>query len=142
MSSDGHWNWTFKGFVDEGGTNVVQAWYDGATADVRAEFDVLLLGLRHCSHNEWSQRGQSKNLQGNRFRGLTELRFTVRKVRYRPIGMFRPLQTFCLLTVATKQDFNAQCERARKRRALVESDPGGYSYESDCLSHVTRKAER
>ena len=134
------WNWTFKGFRDRRG-NRIQIWYDKQLPEVHAEFDLMLKALRNRSHIEWSTMGRSKDLRGKQNRGLIELRFEVNRVPYRPIGMFAGgQQTFTVLTVAMKFDFDAQCATARERKALVESNPGEYANESNCLFDITRKA--
>ena len=139
MSNDQVWNWTFLGFVDNRGYNVAQTWYGSEQGAVQAEFDLLLRTIRQRSNVEWSQMRASTNLKGN-YQGLTELKFTVNKVRYRPVGFFGPTkQTFTILTVATKQNFDAQCKIALKRKPIVISNPGDFSNECNCLSDITRK---
>lgn len=138
MSDDQEWNWTFEGFADQHG-NIIQTWYDGESPDVQVEFDLTLKMLRQRSNNQWSELGKSTKLKGE-FREFTELKFKVNKVHYRPIGIFSHSQTFTILAIATKHNFDAQCRKALTRKRLVENNPGAYSNESDCLSDIIRKA--
>ena len=140
MAESQVWNWTFRGYVDSRGYNVAQVWYDSELGAVRAEFDTLLNSIRQRSHIEWPRMRASTNLVGNG-QGLTELKFHVNKVQYRPIGFFGPAkQTFTILIVATKPDFDAKCTVAQKRKVTVISNPGVNSNECDCLSDITREA--
>ena len=133
------WSWTFRGYLRQG-ENIVQAWYDHQTAAVRAEFDLLMQTLRSRSQHDWADIGASKPLKGAG-KGLIELRFTVEKVRYRPIGFFGVgQQVFTILTIATKHDFDQQRARAATRKPLVQANPGANSDECDCLRSITRKA--
>lgn len=142
MPRQPNWNWTFKGYVDQRADRL-QVWYDAQDGNVRAEFDWLLKRLRNRSKEDWSTLGSCKKLRGSENRGLFELRFEAQRVPYRPIGMFGiGEQTFTLLTVARKHDFDTECATARTRRSLVTQSPGTYSHESPCLSDFTKPATR
>lgn len=142
MSDDQNWNWIFKGFTDSNKNDLIQNWYEDQTPAVRAEFDLLIQGIRNRSHREWSAMGDATALKGEN-QGLLELRFKVEKVRHRPIGIFGPEKmAFTILAFALKSDFSAKCKLARNRKKLVESNPGEYTNESSCLSELTGKTPR
>ncbi len=143
MTYDQNWNWIFKGFADSNKNDLIQNWYEDQTPAVSAEFDLLIQGIRTRSNIEWSEMGDAKSLKGKNNQGLIELRFTVEKVRHRPIGIFGPeRRTFTILAVAVKADFDAKCKLARNRKKLVESNPREYTNESSCLSELTGKTSR
>ena len=139
VSPQPQWNWTFKGFIDRRGDHI-QIWYDKASEDVRAEFDVLLKSIRNRPNADWSDMKRSRALSGKHVRGLVELKFEVERLPYRPLGIFAEgRQTFVILTVAMKSNFDRECATAMTRKGLVEGSPGAYSYDSKCLSDITRK---
>jgi len=139
MSIDVFWNWTFKGFLSQGG-NVVQVWYERQQEEVQADFSFTLKTLRTRSPQDWGEMKKARRLKGE-FKTLTELKFETNRNPYRPIGfMGVGRQTFTILAVATKHDFNRECAKALTRQSLVIQNPGANSDESDCLSDITRKA--
>ena len=139
MNNDLNWNWIFKGFLSQR-RNTIQIWYDAQTEDVQNDFSFLIKTLRTRSPEEWGNMKMSKILRPP-FKPLTELRFETNRIPYRPVGFSGVgRQTFTILTVATKQNFDRECKRALQRLSLVQQDPGEYSNESDCLSDITRKA--
>lgn len=139
MNSEALWNWTFKGFVSHRG-NVVQIWHDTQEANVQTDFGYLLKTLRTRSPEEWHNMKMARTLHGN-FRPLTELKFKTNLIPYRPIGFFGVgRQTFTILAVATKHDFDNECVKALKLKSYVLNNPGACSNESDCLSDITGKA--
>lgn len=130
-------NWTFKGFITTRG-NIVQLWHDQQTEDIQIDFGFTLKTLRTRSPQEWGEMKMATKLKG-KFDSLTELRFKTNRFPYRPVGFFGVgRQTFTILVIATKHDFDKECTRALNLRLLVEQNPGAYSDESDCLSEIVR----
>ena len=138
MAAAHDWNWTFRGFVNDRGENVAQVWYDSQLGAAQSEFEILLSTIRHSPVTEWSPMGNSTYLSGEK-KKLLELKFKAANERYRPIGVFGNVrQTFIILAIANKHDFNELRKKSLNRAVLVANNPGVYSNECDCLSGFTR----
>src|SRR5258708_5055423 len=94
-------HWRFKDFCSETGGSLMQEWYAEQEAAVQADFDVIVNIL--AATQDWSDRKDCQPLR-RRHTGLWEIRFTVNKVRYRPVGFFGPSSgEFTLLLGCTKE---------------------------------------
>ncbi len=121
------WEWVFKSFVTSRNQSVVEDWYGSQVPDVRAAFDISLRYLSKQPPSNWVRPyvGTLKR----QCAGLWEIRFTVEKVRYRPIGFFGPVRMeFTIVAFATEKGGSfvpaGICESALKRKEEVISDPG------------------
>lgn len=104
----------------------MEDWYNGLSDGGQAAFDTTLEYLCQRQHHEWG-RPEYAPLTG-KLAGLGELRFSVAKLEYRPIGCFGPgRSTFTILIGATKKgrqyDPRSALDTAIERRAAVLSTP-------------------
>ncbi len=118
--------WTFRCFISTGGGNVIKEWYQSEPATVRSAFDTSLKYLRDQPHDKWVR--PFTGILSRECAGLVEIRFTVNKVRYRPIGFFGPNRMeFTLVFCATEKDRKFvppnTCQIALERKAIVLLDP-------------------
>lgn len=78
-------HWQFEDYCSESGNNLIQEWYAAQDETVQAEFDTTLNVL--AATGNWDGRKDFQRLK-KRHAGLCEIRFTIKKVRYRPVGFF------------------------------------------------------
>ena len=119
-------SWIFGSFVSDGGASIVHDWYDAQLPALRAAFDMALRYLRDQPPANWVRPyvGTLKR----ECSGLVEIRFTVEKVRHRPIGFFGPgRMVFTILAFATEKDSKLApatvCETALRKKAQVVYEP-------------------
>ena len=120
-------HWRFLDYHSESGTNLIQEWY--ARQDEReADFDVILNVL--SATQNWNGRKDCRPLKRSHA-GLWEIRFTVNKIRYRPVGFFGPGSgEFTLLLGCSKRirgnytPSNAFDLALELRRKLIEEGKG------------------
>ena len=123
---NGFHRWTFRAFTSDGGRSVIQDWYDVQSAGVRAAFDTALKHLRDQPPSNWVR--PFIGTLGKKCEGLMEIRFTVEKVRHRPIGFFGPKRMeFTVLAFAVEKDRKfvppTTCQIALERKELIVNDP-------------------
>jgi hypothetical protein len=118
--------WTFLDYVDTNGCNQIEAWLEslpkGAQTPVRAK---LLAILTFASAQQQLRPPRFKVLQG--MEGMLEIRFTERRVAYRPLACHGPGRgEVTLLAGATKRNNQYRppgvFETADRRRAEALSD--------------------
>jgi hypothetical protein len=94
-------NWRFLNYCTEEGRNLFREWYEEQDAAVQAEIDTIIIVLRATL--DWKGRKDCLPLK-KRHAGLWEVRFTVNKIRYRPVGFFGPKSgEFTLLLGCSKK---------------------------------------
>ncbi len=85
--------WTFYDFVDLYGTNVIREWLDSLPgverAKATAQLDMVLNVLRALPQAQWKEP-YWKSMTGKGWGGIYEVRFRVKKVRYRVFACFGP----------------------------------------------------
>ncbi len=72
-------------YYSPAGNNLIEGWYQDLPEEAQAEFDVALKTLSIAE--DWKGMSEFKNLGRS---GLCEIRFSARKVQYRPAGFFGP----------------------------------------------------
>jgi len=118
--------WTFKGFLDERGVNVIDAWYENEIAvKAQARFDKILEHFRDSPLPSWGGN-YFKPLVGHE--GIYEVRFTVQNIVHRPLGCFAPSnRDFTFLIGAFEQGDvfipKSAPDIAEKRRDIIINDP-------------------
>lgn len=117
--------WTFKGYLDERGVNVIDTWYENELpVAAQARFDKILEHFRDSPLTSWG---------GNHFfpltghKGIYEVRFIVQNILYRPLGCFAPLKAdFTFLIGAYEQGDAFVPKRApdiaEQRRDIIIKD--------------------
>lgn len=99
--------WTFKGFVDEGGSNIIDNWYkDELATKAQIKLDWIIELFKSRPHNQWIAK-YFKKLRG--YDNLYEIRFKDGKdnIVYRPLGSFTPFKgdfTFTIGTTKKRKD--------------------------------------
>jgi len=122
----------FKCYVDAGGDDVIDDWYNELPAKAQAKFDTLLEHFRDNPNTKWGSN-HFKPLVG--YDGIFEIRFQVLNVLYRPLGCFGPQQAeFTFLIGAREQGDrfvppNA-LEQAVARKMTIRLD-GNRAHECD-----------
>lgn len=116
--------WVFKSYLTESGEHgrdVINDWYNDLPVKAQAKFRVVLEQLRD-KPLPWPQV-LSKPLE----QGISELRFKINKILYRPLGFFGPDNgEFTLVMPAREQgdEFiprNA-LQTAIERKSIVQND--------------------
>ncbi len=79
--------------------NLIRNWYERQNAAAQADFDNILRVLEVTK--DWNRRTDVKILD-KEHKGLFEIRFTVNKVRYRPVG-FLYSKSDCVLVLGCKK---------------------------------------
>ncbi len=121
-----HVVWTFRCYVSPSGRDMIERWYAAQSAEAQVAFDTVLEFLRQRRRDEW-RRPEFDRMSG-RYRVLSELRFEVANVQYRPLGFFGPARAeFTILVGATKKrkvyDPRNALETALGRRLEVLGNP-------------------
>lgn len=103
-------------------------WYDNLDANIRATFDTRLRYLREQEQHKWSMP-YFKLLHG-RCCGIGEIRFQVRRIQYRPLGYFGPMNhQFTLLVGAIEKNNRfvpkSVCKTALNYIGTLENQSGG-----------------
>jgi hypothetical protein len=117
---------TIKGFKSADGTDLIRAWYRDADSKIKAAFDVKTEYLAQRKPQDW----QFPYYRALHFEctGLGEIRFTVNKVRHRPIGFFSGKDEFTILFFATEKGDKfvpkSACKTAQERKEMVRTNPG------------------
>ncbi len=96
--------WTFKGYLDEGGVNVIDEWYRELPKKAQAKLDWIIKLFEPRPNNEWIAK-YFKKMQG--YDNLFEVRFDIQGVVYRPLGSFAPSRgdfTFTIGTTKKRKD--------------------------------------
>ncbi len=77
--------WRFMDYQTVAGVNLISVWYEGQTEKVKANFDAVLNEL--AGTRDWNGHRNFKVL-GRQHTGLCEIKFSVDKSKYRPVGFF------------------------------------------------------
>ena len=112
--------WTFKDYLDSGGTNVIRSWLDSIPLKAMLKIDSRLLFLRAVK--TWPPQYVSA-ITG--WSDLFELRIVSGGNQYRPIGFFGPQQREFTLVHAVIEKRKLQkhiLETARARRQVIIDD--------------------
>ncbi len=120
-------HWKFLDYVDDGGTNEIEAWIEGLqnSEAVRIRLRGILDNLQDVRGLETS--GYVEPLTGN-CSGLLAIEFVVRRVRHRPMGFKGPGEGEMTLLVGAVKAGDAEykprraCDIAFERQAIVEMD--------------------
>jgi hypothetical protein len=117
--------WTFRSYVDQGGTDVIKDWFDHATKQARGKFRSKLRILGQLERSEW--RRPLFDTLNEECTGLWEVRFEANSVPWRPLGFFHGIEMFALVICASKNDDrwipgNA-CEIGLRRKAEILRNP-------------------
>lgn len=115
--------WTFKGFIDENGNNVFDAWYSSELsigAQVKVDW---LLGELFPTRPfiQWGAK-YVKKLTNN----IYEVRFEINRICYRPLGGFIPFRndfTFLIGVVKDTTIPQTTIDIAEKRFDIVSKNP-------------------
>ncbi len=116
--------WTFKCFLkNKSGDDVVEAWYNDQTAEVRAAFDSAINFL--SQQTRW-QRPQIGTLT-EECSGLIEIRFKAGRKQHRPLGCYGGEKVFIfLLPEVVEKDSKFvpkdACAIAKKRKDIIDGD--------------------
>lgn len=94
-------HWRIMDYYAEGKRkpNLIQSWYESQNPQVQAEFDTILKILEVTK--DWSGRKEVSFLK-REHKGLFEIIFTVRKIRYRPVGFIHG-KNECVLVLGSKK---------------------------------------
>jgi hypothetical protein len=120
---------TFRSYVDQHGTDVIEEWFAGATKQARAKFRNKLRNLSRLPRNQW-RRPLFDNLD-HECKGLSEIRFEANNVPWRPLGFFQTYdegnEVFIIVICASKDEHgwiprNA-CVRGLTRKTEILLDP-------------------
>ena len=117
--------WTFRSYVDAGGIDVIQEWFDHATKQARGKFRSKLRILGQLDPAEWN-RPIFATL-GGECAGLWEIRFNANNVPWRPLGFFPARLVFTLVICASKDEHDwipkNACDLGLRRKAEILKDP-------------------
>jgi hypothetical protein len=118
--------WTFKGFIDDKGINIMDDWYKNEmSTKAQARLDKILEHFRDSPLSGW--RGKYfEQLKG--VEGIYEIRFIVQNIQYRPLGCFAPTQGDFTFLIGAKEQGDAFVpklapELAEKRREIILQNP-------------------
>lgn len=115
--------WTFRTYVDAQGIDVIRTWYERSPPKVRAKFLSRLRALAGLPRQDWKEN-LHKNLVGA-CAGISEIRFEVGNVQYRPLGFHSGDHEFTILSVAIEKGWKfipkSSGKTALARRAEVEA---------------------
>ncbi len=78
--------WTFRVFVDTKGKSDPLEWRNGLEPKVRARMDQIIGHMEITK--DWTQTPYFRPLRG--YSGICEIRFTVRRQQFRPLGCYGP----------------------------------------------------
>lgn len=92
--------WTFYDFIESSGANPFREWADGLPMDAQASIDARILQM--TAMLKWPEKWISKYKGTEK---IFELRITVKKVQYRPLGCYAPNRSFVLLGGAVEKDW-------------------------------------
>ena len=112
--------WTFKDYLDSGGTNAIRSWLDSIPLKAMLKVEAHLLFLRAVE--TWPPQYVSA-IKG--WPDLFELRIVFGGNQYRPIGFFGPQQREFTLVHGVIEKRKLQkhiLETARARRQVVLDD--------------------
>ncbi len=112
--------WTFRDYVDAGGTNVIRTWLDSIPYEAMVKVDTRLLYLRAVSN--WPAQYVSA-IRG--WPELFELRIVFGGNQYRPIGFYGPARREFTLVHGVIEKRKLQkhvLEAAQHRRQAVLDD--------------------
>jgi hypothetical protein len=92
--------WTFKGYVNERGHNVIDEWYDSLPLGAQNKLDwiIKMIEVRHRA--DWKAKF-FKPYKGSK--DIYEFRFEINKIAYRPLGAFGPGKGEYTLLVGAKK---------------------------------------
>lgn len=115
----------FQCYVNAGGVDVIDIWYEAASPRVQAKFDSRRKFLNETPRSKWA-RPHFSGLNGA-CSGLSEIRFDADKVQHRPIG-FQHGEKFVIVLVAIEKGgkFHPKdaCNTAQDRKKEVLKDGG------------------
>lgn len=114
-------SWTFRCYLTERGTDVIDEWYREQPEALQAKFDTRLRHLRQHPRSDWV-RPYFDTLR-KKCAGLGEIRFAWNKAQYRPIGFASGEMEFTLVFVAEEHGKRfvppTTCQISQKRKAEV-----------------------
>jgi hypothetical protein len=121
--------WAFKDYADESGRSVIAGWIDGMAQDrrekVRAKLDAYISTLKDREFAQWPPDWTAQ-IKGHP--GLYEVRFTVKRVEYRPLFFFGPARREITLLIGAIEKNNRLIPpdafgTASQRLINVKDDP-------------------
>jgi hypothetical protein len=118
--------WAFGSFVGPDGVSTVESWYNAQLPTVCAAFDTAIRYLQDQPPGNWVR--PYVGILSRECSGLVEIRFTVEKVRHRPIGFYGPgRMQFTILDFAIEKDRKfvppTVCKTALRKKSEVIRDP-------------------
>jgi len=117
--------WTFRSYVDGGGTDLIWDWFEHATKQARGKFRSKLRILGQLGRDEW--RRPLFDTLGDDCTGLWEIRFSANNVPWRPLGFFQGDAVFTLVICATKDGDRwipgNTCHLGLRRKAEILQNP-------------------
>lgn len=119
--------WSFRCYVSDRGIDVFREWHDSqlkADKKVCAKFLSRLQTLANLTHEDWKMP-MFRQLHGEAD-GISEIRFEVGNVQYRPLGYFSGKNEYTLLLPATEKGSQfiprSAIETAQMRKIEVLTD--------------------
>lgn len=93
--------WTFKCYSNDNISDPIGDWYNELPDKAQAKLDSYLDHFSDNQHNDWGVE-RIKPLVG--YDGILEIRFSINKILYRPLGYFGPKRNeFTFLFPAREQ---------------------------------------
>jgi hypothetical protein len=120
-------SWTFNGFEDDQGRNVMDDWYDSLPPVAQNKLDWILGIFETRSNAEWGGTKFFKPYTG--YKDVWEFRWEIGDTWYRPLGVFGPdRQVFTFLIGTTKKRKGVlipknAAEIALKRWDIIKNNP-------------------
>ena len=119
--------WSFRCFISDQGADVFREWHDGqlkADKRVCAKFLSRLQTLASLSYEDW-KLPLFRQLRGEAD-GISEIRFEVGNVQYRPLGCFSGKNEYTLLFPAIEKgsrfDPKSSIKTAQTRKNEILAD--------------------
>jgi protoheme ferro-lyase len=113
--------WTFRCYLDDDGSDVIETWYEAQPAALQAKFDTRMRYLQQNPRDKWV-RPYFDTLR-KECAGLGEVRFEWKNVQYRPIGFASGEMEFTLVFVAEERERafvpRNTCQQCQSRKARV-----------------------
>ena len=118
--------WIFKGYLNDRGENVIDAWYEhDLPIKAKARFDKILEHFRDSPRTAW---GGTYFFPLTGYDGIFEVKFTVQNIQYRPLGCFGPGKAEFTFLIGAREIGNAFDPKnapgiAAKRREEISKYP-------------------
>ena len=122
--------WTFKGFIDESGVNVIDEWYKELPKKAQTKMDWILDLFAPRPNNLWIAKYFKKVRS---YDNLFEVRFEIQDIVYRPLGSFAPLRGDFTFTIGTTK---------KRNDVLIPKDAENIALKQlDIISNNTERAK-